>query len=125
MAFKSRDQEKIIGDLLSIIKEQGYDGVHVNFEDVYYEDKELFNEFMANLYKAFHSNGLLVTVFVRIGDATYDPNLLAQVSDRIMIKAFDQHIEQGEAGSLASFSWIQDLIAQYKGPKEKLCINSS
>ena len=82
-------KEKIIGDLLSIIKEKDYDGIHVNFEDVYYEDKELFNEFVADLYNSFHSNGLLVTLFVRMGDATYDSNLLAQVSDHIIIKASD------------------------------------
>ncbi len=65
--LSSQETKEKIGDLLSIIKEKGYDGIHVNFEDVYYEDKELFNEFVADLYNAFHSNKLLVTVFVRMG----------------------------------------------------------
>ena len=115
-------KEKMIGDLLNVVKNNGYEGVHLNFEDINWEDKELFNEFVADVYNSFHSSGLLVSVFVRQGDDTYDSKLLAEVSDHIVIKAFDQHNESDKAGPLASFNWTQNLIEQYNGPREKLVI---
>ena len=115
-------QDQMIQNLLSVIKTKGYQGVHLNFEDVYWEDKELYNQFVTDLYNSFHHSGLLLTLFVRLGDDTYDTKLLSDVSDHIIVKAFDQHIEQGEPGPLASFQWTQELISQYSGSIEKLVL---
>lgn len=115
-------QDQMIQNLLNVIKTKGYQGVHLNFEDVYWEDKELYNQFVTKLYQSFHQSGLLLTVFVRLGDDTYDTKLLSDVSDHIIVKAFDQHIEQGEPGPLASFQWTQELIRQYNGSIEKLVL---
>ena len=115
-------QDQMIENLLSVIKTKGYQGVHLNFEDVHWEDKELYNQFVSELYNSFHQSGLLLTLFVRLGDETYDTKLLSGVSDHIIVKAFDQHIEQGEPGPLASLQWTQELISQYKGSIEKLVL---
>ncbi|KAA9015511.1 polysaccharide deacetylase family protein [Niallia endozanthoxylica] len=115
-------QDQMSQNLLNVIKTNGYQGVHLNFEDVHWEDKDLYNQFVTKLYHSFHNSGLLLTLFVRLGDDTYDTKLLSDVSDHLIVKAFDQHIEQGEPGPLASFQWTQDLISQYSGAKEKLVL---
>jgi len=115
-------QDGMIQNLLNVVKTNGYQGVHLNFEDVYWEDKDLYNQFVSKLYQSFHHSGLLLTLFVRLGDDTYDTTLLSDVSDYLIVKAFDQHIEEGEPGPLASFQWTQNLISQYSGSKEKLVL---
>ena len=115
-------QDQMIQNLLNVIKTKGYQGVHLNFEDVHWEDKELYNQFVTDLYNSFNHSGLLLTLFVRLGDDTYDTKLLSDVSDHMIVKAFDQHIEQGEPGPLASFQWTQELISQYSGSIEKLVL---
>ena len=115
-------QDQMIQNLLNVIKTKGYQGIHINFEDVHWEDKELYNQFVTDLYNSFNHSGLLLTLFVRLGDDTYDTKLLSDVSDHMIVKAFDQHIEQGEPGPLASFQWTQELISQYNGSIEKLVL---
>lgn len=114
--------DEMIKDFLNLVKNKGYQGIHLDFYDVHWADRELFNQFVADLYETFHSNGLVLTVFVRIGDATYDAKVLSEVSDHIIIKAFDQHIEEGEPGPLASMEWTNELLNQYNGPMEKLVV---
>ncbi|WP_071393431.1 polysaccharide deacetylase family protein [Bacillus tuaregi] len=115
-------QDQMIQNLISTMTTKDYQGVHLNFEDVYWEDKDFYNQFVTKLYQSFHQSGLLLTLFVRLGDDTYDTQLLSDVSDHLIVKAFDQHIEQGEPGPLASFQWTQELINQYHGAKEKLVL---
>ncbi|WP_191090541.1 glycosyltransferase [Niallia endozanthoxylica] len=115
-------QNQIIQNLLSVIQTKGYQGVHLNFESVHWEDKELYYQFVADLYHSFHHSGLLLTVFVRLGDDTYDTKLLSDVSDHMIVRAFDQQTEQSEPGPLASFQWTQELVNQYKGSIEKLVL---
>lgn len=113
-------QDQMIENLLNTIKTEGYQGIHLNFDDVLWKDKELYNQFVTKLYTSFHESELLLSLFVRLGDETYDTKLLSEVADHIMVNVFDQHIEQGEPGPLASLQWTQETLTQYKGSKEKL-----
>ncbi|MGP6140166.1 glycosyltransferase [Jeotgalibaca sp. A127] len=113
-------KDKIIKNLLNKIKTKGYKGLHLNLSAVHWDDRELYNEFVTDLYNTFHQSNLLLTVFVRLGDETYDTKFLTQVSDHIMANVFDQHIEKDEPGPLASFQWTQETLDQYQGETEKL-----
>lgn len=113
-------QKEMIQNLLQIVKTNNYQGLHLNLDNIHWEDKELYNQFVTDLYHTFNQSGLLLTSFVRLGDDTYDVELLSEVSDHIMVKLFDQHIESDEPGPLAAFQWTQEMISQYEGSLEKM-----
>lgn len=113
-------QKQMIQNLLRVVKSKNYQGLHLYLDDIHWEDKDLYNQFVTDLYDVFHQSGLLLTSFVRLGDDTYDTKLLSEVSDHIMVKIFDQHIESDEPGPLASFQWTEERIGQYEGSMEKL-----
>lgn len=113
-------QTQLVEHLLDTIESNDYQGIHLNFDDVLWEDKERYQEFVAETYEAFQDSDLLLSLFVRLGDDTYDAELLSDVSDYVMVNLFDQHIEQGEPGPLASFQWTQEMLSKYNGPAEKL-----
>ncbi|GEN50741.1 glycosyltransferase [Alkalibacterium pelagium] len=113
-------QDQMVAHLLETTEMNEYQGIHLHFDDVLWEDKELFNAFITKTYQAFHEADLSLSLFIRLGDDTYDSSLLSKVSDYIMVNLFDQHIEQGESGPLASFKWTQEMLSTYEGSMDKL-----
>ncbi|MCC2250653.1 MAG: LysM peptidoglycan-binding domain-containing protein [Bacillota bacterium] len=54
-------QEKLITILLEEMQEKGYQGVNFDFEYVYPEDRENYNNFLRRVVARLHPNGYLVT----------------------------------------------------------------
>lgn len=113
-------QDQMVTHLLETTEMNEYQGLHLHIDDVLWEDKELFNSFITKTYQAFQEADLLLSLFIRLGDDTYDSALLSKVSDYVMVNLFDQHIEQGESGPLASFKWTQEMLNTYEGSLDKL-----
>ncbi|KHF38455.1 polysaccharide deacetylase family protein [Halalkalibacter okhensis] len=119
---KPEMRTSLIKNLHQKVKEQGYDGIHIQLEGIGHENKEYFLAFMSELYQDFHSADLIVALHIRPKDSTYDSKLLSEVSDRVVINVFDQHIETGGPGPLASFNWSKEIIESYEGPLDKLVV---
>lgn len=54
-------QEILITNILETIRAKGYDGINIDFEYVYPEDRENYNDFLRRLVARFHPNGLIVS----------------------------------------------------------------
>lgn len=54
-------QMNLIENILNRLKENGYAGIDVDFENIYAEDKEGFNEFMAKMTDTLHNHGYCVS----------------------------------------------------------------
>ncbi|MGE5582582.1 MAG: LysM peptidoglycan-binding domain-containing protein [Bacillota bacterium] len=53
-----------INNLLSLINQYGFAGVNVDFENMYAEDRQLFNDFLSDIVNALKPQGFLTTVAV-------------------------------------------------------------
>lgn len=114
-----QEQSKLIHNLHRQIKENGYDGVNIDFENIKSSDRELLTDFMKKLYTAFHEDGLMVTMDVPPANKAFDYSHLEQYNDRMILMMYDEHFQS--PGPIASFSWYQNNLS--KSLKDKMIVS--
>lgn len=57
-------QDLLLQNVLSVLKEKGYVGLDVDFEYVYPEDREAYNQFLRKTAALLHENGLMLSTAV-------------------------------------------------------------
>jgi len=110
----SKLREKIINELLDIFLSYGFQGINIDFENVFYEDKDVMTQFMRELYPVFSENGLIVSMDVT-GISTsptwsmfLDRERLHKSLDYMVLMAYDQHWASSPvAGSVAEYPWVE------------------
>lgn len=111
-------RSKTIGNILSVVKKGGFDGVNIDFENIGPKDRKLFNQFIVELTQVFHKSGYLVTVSVpaKTYDAAtgwggaFDYKALGRTVDRVMLMTYDEHWFGGSPGPVASIGWVEQVI---------------
>ena len=124
-------REKLISDLLAIYMDYGFQGINLDFENVYYKDKDLLTQFVRELYPVFKENNLIVSMDVTTLSTSenwslcFDRKRLHKSLDYVMLMAYDQHWASSPiAGSVAEYSWVEDgLVGVLQEiPSEKLIL---
>lgn len=124
-------REKLINNIVNYALANSFDGINIDFENMYKKDKDVFSEFVRELSAALRRNGVIVSIDVTIpgGSDTYslcyDRTELAKSVDYIMLMAYDQYGSwSSTAGPVASISWvernIQEMLGYEKVDKDKL-----
>ncbi len=108
------------------------DGINVDFENVYYRDKDEFSQFVRELSFVLREQGLITSVDVTKIEPTswtwsmfYDRKALGKAADYMMLMAYDQNGSWSKkSGSVAQYTWVekslQGVLEQV--PNEKLFI---
>ncbi len=111
-----RSQE--IADLLSVAKQDNYDGFNIDFESLNNPDEAGLDAFVAKLAHRLHQMGkkLIVSVGPRTsnnnGYHVYNYQALGSSADYVDLMLYDDHDNTGPAGPVAPLSWAQS-ITQY------------
>ncbi|MGN7471858.1 glycosyl hydrolase family 18 protein [Brevibacillus sp. SAFN-007a] len=124
-------RDKLIVQLLHYAHLYDLDGINIDFENVYYEDKERLVQFVRELTPYLHRQGLTVSMDVTIKSNAktwsmfLDRKALAEVVDYIAVMTYDEHwAASPKAGSVASLPWVeaglQGVLAEV--PNEKLLL---
>ncbi|OGO90969.1 MAG: hypothetical protein A3F10_02055 [Coxiella sp. RIFCSPHIGHO2_12_FULL_42_15] len=109
-------QRKAIATLVKLAKENHFQGIQVDFENMYNSDRNLFTKFYQRMSDAFHKNDLQISVAVlaltdcSLTKSVYDISALEKVSDFITIMTYDQHWRNSKPGPVASVDYIQKNI---------------
>ncbi|ASN03550.1 LysM peptidoglycan-binding domain-containing protein [Virgibacillus necropolis] len=74
-------QETLITNILEKIRAKGYDGINIDFEYVYPEDRENYNDFLRRLVARFHPEGLIVSTALAPKDSADQEGLLYEAHD--------------------------------------------
>jgi spore germination protein YaaH len=109
-SFRLRD--KLIDDIVRAIR--NYDGLQIDFEQVASADRINFYSFLAELKRRIGGKTLSVALGARtkyLNDA-YEYEKIANIADRIIIMAYDEHWSGSAPGPVASFEWSK-RVAQY------------
>ncbi|MDP4090766.1 MAG: glycosyl hydrolase family 18 protein [Bacillota bacterium] len=113
------NRQALENNLLSAVKANGYKGVNIDLEGVFYNDRSYYTTFVQELYKLLKPLGYSVTLSVpaKTSDNTtdswsgaYDYAALSQYSDQIAIMTYDEHYPGGTAGPVASIGWVQNVV---------------
>lgn len=111
------NRTKFINELLLSFKEYDFEGINIDFENMYKEDSELLSLFIAELTSAFHRENILVSMDVTFAGGSdtwskcYDRKILSQWVDYIIVMAYDEHWGSSPtSGSVASLNWVEDNV---------------
>jgi spore germination protein YaaH len=123
-------QDLIISQLLVYTALYNLDGINIDFEDIYEEDRERLTEFVKRLADALREQKVISSVDVTVPGSSpnwskcYDRKGLAQAVDYVMVMTYDEHWGSSPvAGPVSSLGWVDhnlDLILKHYIPREKL-----
>lgn len=112
----------LINGILDVINRQGYAGVNIDIENVYWYDRQLYTDFVKEVKNALSSQGYITTLSIPAKTADYfannnwggafDYSELGKYADQVLIMTYDEHYFEGAAGPVASLSWV-DSVMQY------------
>lgn len=127
----SESRERLIENIARIYISYGVDGINLDFENIYMNDRDLLTQFVRELYPVFKEKGMTVTMDVTPISVSenwsrcYDRRRLSETLDYIMLMAYDQHWASSPvAGSVAQYSWVEDSVRNVleEVPNEKLIL---
>ena len=123
----------LIENIVKELVEAGVDGVNVDFENMYQEDKDNYSRFIIELAPRLHEAGLTLSVDVTAPDGSetwslcFDRNVLGNVADYIIFMGYDQNgVSSTKAGTVAGADWVELNIKKFLGQegveKDKLIV---
>ena len=122
-------QDRAVRQLLMYTALYDLDGINVDFENVYDDDKDRLTAFVARLADKLKEQHVVLSIDATVPSGVpmwsncYDRAALAKIVDYFMVMTYDEHWRSSPvAGSVASIGWVERGIIntlQYV-PKEKL-----
>jgi spore germination protein YaaH len=111
--------QRIIDQLEALINTNGYDGIHIDFENLNATDRPQFTAFMGQLYARLKPKNKLTTAALvsKTRDVTtgfggvYDYPALAPYLDLAVIMVYDYHYRGGSDGPVAPINWSTSVVA--------------
>lgn len=115
-------REKLINNITNYAIQNKFDGINIDIENMYKEDKDVFSQFVRELSATLRRNKITVSIDVTIpgGSDTYslcyDRKELSKAVDYMMLMAYDQFGSwSSTAGPVASLSWVENNIKDMLG----------
>lgn len=113
---KEDTRKKIIDKTLELCRKYNMKGINIDFEHTKVEDRDNITAFVCE-FREKAGDDFIITVDVTpqiSSDVTkepYDRKALAEISDYIVVMAYDQHWgSSDEAGSVAQYKWVEGSI---------------
>jgi hypothetical protein len=106
-------RSKLIADMLKAAED--FDGLQVDFEYVPARDAAAFHSFLTALWNGVGRNksfSIAIRALTRDSDAVYDYKKIKQITDRMLVMAYDEHWSTSEPGPIASLAWCRS-VARY------------
>jgi peptidoglycan-N-acetylglucosamine deacetylase len=107
-AFLENDATRacLVKRLVDRLVAVGAEGVNIDLEELTPKDTEPFLEFLVELRAALHPKNLRLTVDVPFRDPAFDYEYIGDVSDAVMVMAYDEHYSESKPGPIASREWL-------------------
>ncbi|WP_342430099.1 glycosyl hydrolase family 18 protein [Neobacillus sp. FSL H8-0543] len=114
-----KNRNVFIQNLRNEMNQFKYDGINIDMENLYLNDRDPFSLLIKKLSDALHLDGKVVTVSVpaNTGDSRANPwspwfdyEKLGLFSDSLMIMTYDEHNPRTTPGSTASVNWTEATI---------------
>lgn len=129
----SENRQNLINNILASLNANGYKGVNIDLEGLYYYDRIYMTTFMRDLYNTLNPKGYIVTIDIpaKVYDnpkdgwsGAFDYTELSKYADEIAIMTYDEHYIGGTPGPIASIGWVENVVkyAITIIPKEKLLL---
>ena len=115
-------REKLINQILDYITTYELNGINIDFENMYAEDKDNFSQFLAELRPRLNEIGAVLSVDVTAPDGgetwsmCYNRNTIGKVADYIIFMGYDQYgVSSTKSGTTAGGDWVETNIKKFLG----------
>ncbi|MFA0889555.1 MAG: glycosyl hydrolase family 18 protein [Synergistales bacterium] len=119
-AFLSDPEARVrsVTRILRFCRELGLDGINIDFENVFDEDRDNLTAYVGELARALHGLRLRVSIDVTVisdkpnWSACYDREALGKIVDAVVLMAYDEHWRNGpDSGPVASIGWVERSVS--------------
>jgi spore germination protein YaaH len=109
----------VIANMMNLVNNGDWEGVNVDFENLYPADRDAFSRFIHDLADALHERGqkLVISVPAKISDDPgndwswpFDYASLGADADLIQLMTYDEHGPWSDPGSVAGFEWMENCV---------------
>lgn len=107
-------RQELIQAIVEKCAQYDIDGINIDFENMYEEDKGKFSRFIIELAPRMQEMGIVLSVDVTAPDGDpnwslcYNRNIIGDVADYLVFMAYDQHGSSStKAGTTAGFNWVE------------------
>lgn len=121
--FETR--EYLIENIVNSLIDADVDGINIDLENMYKEDKDKYSRFIIELAPRIRDLGMTLCVDVTEPDGSdtwslcYDRHTLAETADYLVFIGYDKHNNSSkEAGTVAGYDWEEKNIKKFLGPQE-------
>jgi spore germination protein YaaH len=107
-------RQKAVSTIVDAVLRNGYDGIHIDFEDLHPGDSSGLTQFMADLYGGLAPRGKLTTIAVPAKEdarstgwaGPYDYSSLGRYTDLMVIMTYSYRTASSMPGSFAPITWV-------------------
>ena len=114
------NRKKLIEDIVEKCVKYDLDGINIDFENMYAEDKDMYSRFIIELTPRLKEIGMVTSVDVTAPDGAdtwslcFDRNVIGDVADYIIFMAYDQNgTSSTEPGTTAGYNWVKLNLAKF------------
>lgn len=136
MLATGESRKTFVDEVERLLKEFDYDGINMDIENIYLEDRDKFSQLIKELYERLSPQGYKITVCVpaKTGDnrsntwsGPFDYKKIGQYSDYVAIMTYDEHGYSSGPGPVASYGWVWDVMRYATGkiPSRKILMGIS
>lgn len=110
-------RQYVVNQLQFFIEKYNLDGINLDFENIYDEDKDALTVFVREIKTALKPTGTIVSMDITVPSETsrwstcYNRQALGEAVDYVMLMAYDEHWRTSPiSGSVASIGWVETGI---------------
>jgi cellulose synthase/poly-beta-1,6-N-acetylglucosamine synthase-like glycosyltransferase/peptidoglycan/xylan/chitin deacetylase (PgdA/CDA1 family)/spore germination protein YaaH len=103
-------RRKLINSLLETIEKYKFGGITIDIEEVPASAQTSLFTFMQELHAEFQKRNLTLAQAVPFDNPDWDYRAYANVTDYLLLMAYDEHWSTGEAGSIAGQNWFETIL---------------
>jgi len=127
---------KLINNIINSAVQYNLDGINIDFEPMYAQDKNMFSQFIIELYPRLKEKNIVLSVDVTAPDGgdiwslCFDRLVIGRNCDYVAFMAYDQYGNSStKPGTTAGYNWIMTAINKFlktdgseEVPAEKLIL---
>ena len=128
-------QNQLFGNLIQIANDEGYGEIHFDFELLYPEDRELYNNFLRRARDRFHMAGLTISAAVapKASDITtgiygaHDYAALGEILDYVMLMTYEWGYTYSEPQAVSPIMPVRRVVeyAASVMPRDKIFLGQN
>ncbi len=99
-----------IQDIVALLDKNKFQGVTIDFEDVPPAAQKNLQLFLTEMAASFATHGYVIVLAVPFDDDHWPYAAYAGIADFMLLMGYDEHWEEGAAGSIAGQSWFEDTL---------------